>query len=175
MPSHPDIPGTLGVVLPGTPVRIGTVLLAAASNGNQDPGRPMGGVTSDCMSNNDNIGTPSNTPTATGSIVLPSKNAIQALACCQDTPRPMILELYTESRSPAVRKIKAHPEMCLGPGFVLMQNACYNIRNWSSVRLEHIKLLSQRNTEPVTVRITTVALREPRVGDKFASRHGQAG
>lgn len=63
--------------------------------------------------------------------------------------------------------------MRLVRGFVLMQNACYNIHNWSSVRLEHIKLFSQRHTEPVTIRITTVALREPRVGDKFASRHGQ--
>jgi DNA-directed RNA polymerase beta subunit len=40
--------------------------------------------------------------------------------------------------------------------------------------MEHIQIgTAVQNAEPVTIRIVTVTLREPRVGDKFASRHGR--
>ena len=54
----------------------------------------------------------------------------------------------------------------------------YNLSTWAPVK-NSVLLRRLYNTpgDPVsvTVRITTVALRETRVGDKVASRHGQKG
>lgn len=64
---------------------------------------------------------------------------------------------------------------CGSEGYVLTMSGCYNLHSWSPVRLEHVRIghTTQQLQEPITIRITTVALREPRIGDKFASRHGR--
>ena len=60
------------------------------------------------------------------------------------------------------------PGFC-NEGFVLMSNGCYNLHSWSPVRQEHVRLSrASTSTEPITVRVTTVSLREPRVGDVVA-------
>ena len=62
-----------------------------------------------------------------------------------------------------------------GEGYLLMNHGTYNLSTWAPVK-NSVLLRRLYNTpgDPVsvTVRITTVALRETRVGDKFASRHG---
>lgn len=60
-------------------------------------------------------------------------------------------------------------------GYVIVGTGAYNLHTWAPVRLEHVRVLGagtgNHPAQPITIRITTVSLREPRVGDKFASRH----
>lgn len=61
-----------------------------------------------------------------------------------------------------------------GPGLATVKREpggrCYNLHTWSTVKPEHVRINNGRSTDVVTVRITTVALREPQVGDDQASR-----
>ena len=61
-------------------------------------------------------------------------------------------------------------------GYVLLNHGCYSLSTWAPVRPAAVqKRLGGGEPTTLTVRITTAALREVRVGDKFASRHGQKG
>lgn len=131
--THPDIAGGLGVILPGTKVRVDTPMLAAIAVG--------------------------------------------------DIPSSL------SSVEPVVRYGKADDTGCVHrvvittglDGYVITSHGAYNLHTWSPVRMDQIRLTStvtdsatavpneggggRMGTDAITVRITTVSLREPQVGN----------
>jgi DNA-directed RNA polymerase beta subunit len=131
--AHPDVPGGLGVVLPGTEIRAGTPMLAAI--------------------------------------------ALDDATSQMSTHEP-VLRCGKVDDTGSVHRVV----ITFGiEGYVITTHGAYNLHTWSPVRMDQIRLGSIGNDrtsaggnidvgrigagEAITVRITTVSIREPQVGD----------
>ena len=136
---HPDIPGPLGLVLPGAVIQPGTLMVAARR---EPPAAESDGVAA--------MG---------GATEARPEEAISRAARLEDVG---IVHRVVVTNG--------------NDGYVITNHHSYSLATWAPIPLPVLvrRLTAGEGGSP-TMRITTVSLREVRVGDKFASRHGQKG
>ena len=143
--NHPDVPGGIGVLLPGQSVRNGTALLVAMNTGGSEGGVHVStdGVVDDgCCSNTD---------------ISSSVNGV-----CDTQNKDFVIRFAKADDVGIVYRVT----IVFGTeGYSITSTGCTNLQSGALVRLEHIRTGPLRGKEPVTVRITTISLREPRVGN----------
>lgn len=187
--AHPLIPGALGVVLPGTTIHVGKLMVAAQSI-NPAPSSSIAENLGAASSSSSSSSTTSTRTSVTSSHHVTAEEG----SCMLRMARP-------EDVGVVHRVVVSNGNE--GIVYTSSQRA-YSLHNWALVRgaisvpipapgsgaavfirtaPPHPKGMHLHSVKrgggnmktagaSVTVRITTVSLREVRVGDKFASRHG---
>lgn len=170
---------------PPVVIHVGTIMLAACS---EDQTAACSGVAvstvSRSTSSNDGAGTGANQPDPDGCILRCARcedvGIKDSWTVCLFPMVPWILSADRSSRGDhhGHRRLRPHEpcawvDVCKGS---TRGSGCYNLSTWAPIKSNVLfRRLCAPSTEPVsiTVRITTVALRETRVGDKFASHPGR--
>lgn len=176
---HPDIPGGLGIVVPGTAIHLGALMLAARADEvvSIDTSGVVPNAASTMMrhvsTRSSTASSLSGTSNAAGTLMQPT--GLHADGSILRTARA---EIPVGAWSGMLRSVidtgVVHRVVITtnAEGYILTSSGIHNLYNGAPVRMAFLQKRFTSNSDPpcsLTVRVTCVSLRHVRVGDEKAS------